>query len=465
MTPHPSTAALVINTASRRGRELVEDTEKLLHQAGVQVETHPITNPKNLRKQVRTLIEQGFNPILVGGGDGTISEIVDELVYKDVVLGVLPLGTANSFVRSLDIPQDLPGAIQAIVHGRVVEIDLGKVNSTYFANAVSIGFASTVASNLADDLKKRYGIVAYALQGLRSMRQTLPFQATLKGKKTNEQFETYQMVLANGGYYGPAQLVPKKRLQSSDLTIFTFSNRKPLHILWMWMKSMFGSRFSVEDVPRIRIEEEVTLTTDPPQHVSLDGEIKTDTPVTIGVAPKALKILVSPESKLQPSHPLQPDERHDSIREVDFAALGRRHIIVDVDNTLVTTNGKVVDEATVQFLKSQREAGYIEALCLVTNNSLPHKGRKLRIKNIAKQLDASYVFAQGWFSKPHPKPFRKAMALMHSKPETTAVIGDQIYTDIRGGKRLGLYTILVKPMGKDFWFTRYRRWKEKRLHA
>jgi HAD superfamily phosphatase (TIGR01668 family) len=457
-------AALVINTVSRRGRELVSDAVRLLKEAGVEVESHPITNPKNLRSQVRDLVTKGFNPILVGGGDGTISEIVDELVYKDVVLGVLPLGTANSFTKSLDIPADLPGAIQAIVHGRVVEVDLGKVNNTYFANAVSIGFASNVASDLADDLKKRYGVIAYAIQGLRNIRKTLPFTATLKGKKTKETFETYQMVLANGGFYGPAQLIPKKRLQSNDLTIFTFSNRGPLHILWMWIRSIFGSRFSVEDVPRVRIEEEINLTTTPPQHVSIDGEIKMDTPITIGIAPKALKVLVAPESKLQQSHPLQPDERHDSIRDIDFSALGRRHIIVDVDNTLVTTSGTVVDEATVNFLKSQRDAGYIEALCLVTNNSLPQKGRKQRIKGIAEQLNASYVFAQGWFSKPHPKPFKQAMAYMKSKPETTAVIGDQIYTDIRGGKRLGLYTILVKPMGKDYWFTFYRRWKERRLH-
>ena len=68
-----------------------------------------------------------FDPvrIIVGGGDGTISSVVDAFAYRATVFGLLPLGTANSFARSLEIPLDLEGAVDVIAHGKVADVDLG----------------------------------------------------------------------------------------------------------------------------------------------------------------------------------------------------------------------------------------------------------------------------------------------------------------------------------------------------
>ncbi len=92
-------------------------------------------------------------------------------------------------------------------------------------------------------------------------------------------------------------------------------------------------------------------------------------------------------------------------------------------------------------------------MCFVSNNS------DLRVKEIADLVDIPFV---AWAKKPRRRSFRKAMALMATKPEQTAVVGDQIFTDILGGNRLGLFTVLVSPISrKEFVGTRLVRLLEK----
>lgn len=161
-------------------------------------------------------------------------------------------------------------------------------------------------------------------------------------------------------------------------------------------------------------------------------------------------------------HFLEPDASYDSLFEIPMETVpGQEYLIIDVDNTLLHLHETELSTEVVALLAKWREHK-IKGICLVSNVGIPTKKRIRRLRHIAEQVKAHYVPASWWFSKPHHRPFKKAMALMHSKPETTAVIGDQLYTDIRGGNLLGLYTILLRPLGRDKWPTRYRRWLERK---
>jgi len=92
-------------------------------------------------------------------------------------------------------------------------------------------------------------------------------------------------------------------------------------------------------------------------------------------------------------------------------------------------------------------------MCFVSNNT------DLRVKEIADRVNIPFIARA---KKPRRRSFRKAMALMDTKPEHTAVVGDQIFTDILGGNRLGLFTVLVSPISrKEFIGTRLVRILEK----
>ena len=106
-----TTAALVVNTASRRGAAAYEPARDRLLALGVPLtETFAITDPARLRETVDQLVSRGHALVVVGGGDGTISGVVDALADTGVTLGLLPLGTANDLARTLEIPLDLESA-------------------------------------------------------------------------------------------------------------------------------------------------------------------------------------------------------------------------------------------------------------------------------------------------------------------------------------------------------------------
>lgn len=129
----------------------------------------------------------------------------------------------------------------------------------------------------------------------------------------------------------------------------------------------------------------------------------------------------------------------DNIYEISGAALGRRGIrllLADLDNTLVPYGVPLPDEK----LKGWRDelAAHGVTLFILSNNR--HESRP---RTFAQALDVPYI---GHAGKPKTVSFVKAMEQMGVAPEQTAIVGDQIFTDVLGGNRAGVATILVKPI-------------------
>ena len=136
-----------------------------------------------------------------------------------------------------------------------------------------------------------------------------------------------------------------------------------------------------------------------------------------------------------------------SIFDLDLAPLwaqGILGIVLDLDNTLVPYGSAVLPEAVPAWVQRVKRAGC--RLVLVTNN------RSRRAHALAERLEVP--IAPGWI-KPTASMFRRAMEMMGTTTTETALIGDQLLTDILGGNRLGLYTILVVPLAqREFLTTR-----------
>src|SRR5690349_260731 len=106
----PKTAALVVNAQSRKGRDLFDEARDKLQARGIALtEAHAVRDPDQLRPTIRRVLAGDPPMVIVGGGDGTLSSTVDDFVPHDTVFALLPLGTANSFARTLGIPLDLDG--------------------------------------------------------------------------------------------------------------------------------------------------------------------------------------------------------------------------------------------------------------------------------------------------------------------------------------------------------------------
>ena len=132
-----------------------------------------------------------------------------------------------------------------------------------------------------------------------------------------------------------------------------------------------------------------------------------------------------------------PDHEKDSVYKMDFEGLfvkGSRGIIFDVDNTLVP-HGAPADERAVALFERLRNIGFQSML--LSNNKEP------RVKMFNDAVKSAYIYKAG---KPKVAGYQKAMERMHTTPETTLFVGDQLFTDIWGAKKAGMETYLVKPI-------------------
>jgi len=135
---------------------------------------------------------------------------------------------------------------------------------------------------------------------------------------------------------------------------------------------------------------------------------------------------------------LVPSMTVDSIHDIPLAQLwdkGVRGIIADLDNTLVGAKEPLATPDVVRWLERVRKNGF--RLVIVSNNT------KIRVSQFANPIVVPFIHSA---HKPSSKAFRKAMDIMQLEPGQTAVVGDQLLTDVLGGNRLGLFTVLVQPI-------------------
>lgn len=134
-----------------------------------------------------------------------------------------------------------------------------------------------------------------------------------------------------------------------------------------------------------------------------------------------------------------PKEYMKSTYEIDFAKYrvqGYRAVIFDIDNTLVE-HGAPADERSIELIERLKSLGY--DIMLLSNNKEP------RVKMFNDAVQVNYIYKAG---KPGTKNYQAAMVRMGSDETNTLFVGDQLFTDVWGANRAGIYSILVQPIDK-----------------
>jgi YegS/Rv2252/BmrU family lipid kinase len=284
-------AVLVANAGARQTAAEFERACALLLARGVAIaHTHVASDHRDLCRSVRRWIKRGARLIVIAGGDGTMTAAVAQFAKSKAVMGVLPLGTGNSFALSLGIP-DVATAVEAIAAGRVAEVDLGRVNGTYFANFATIGLSSTIAAATPNRLKKIIGPLAYVLAGIVPGLRSRPFRCTVRAGKHQLTFRTFQAIVANGRYFGHTALTPQASLDSRRLTFFSTSDATVLDAAKTY-SSLLLDRQGLLPNAHILEAAEFRIRTRPAQALAIDGEQAGTTPARFTIVPGALRVMV-----------------------------------------------------------------------------------------------------------------------------------------------------------------------------
>jgi len=256
--------------------------------------------------------------VLAAGGDGTLGEVVNGLAERETIMGILPAGTANSFARELQM--SVPGALQmpvpnslkqsklksasaALMTGRVQQMDLGYRAAIDLAGKPGrywMLWASTGADGYLvqeieprSKLSKKMGWASYVLQGIPvlSSFSHIRAQVEVDGYKLEDDY--ILVLISNSRRYagGVLTLSEEACLDDGLLEIWLFGGHGIGSISRHGLRALRGQHLKDPNTVLLR-GRQVTVVTDPPTPVQMDGDPAAPTPLECIVKPGALRILV-----------------------------------------------------------------------------------------------------------------------------------------------------------------------------
>lgn len=284
-------ALLLVNRHARHGQNRITEAIEQLKKLGFDLQEESMDNPQQLPELIRRY-QNRVDLVIIGGGDGTLNAAADALVETQLLLGILPLGTANDLARTLGIPDSLPEACKIIAQGQPRRIDLGWVNGKYFFNVASMGLSVQITERLTKETKRRWGVFAYAITALQALWKARPFRAEIRIEGESIRVKTVQIAVGNGRYYGGGMAVAHDAtIDDRRLDLYSLELKHWWQIIAL-LPAMRGGRHTAFPGVRALRGQKIQVYTSKPRPINTDGEITTYTPADFRVIPQALAVLV-----------------------------------------------------------------------------------------------------------------------------------------------------------------------------
>ena len=284
---------LLINPYSRSGAEARTLVREALSNMGLQA-LEPEEHKKNADpNEIILKYKDQISFVLVGGGDGSMNRVLPALMETQLPLVVIPLGTANNLARTFDIPTDTALAVELMTKGEEHLVDVGLVNDIPFFNVAGLGLSTEVNRHVSSELKKRLGVGAFIYTAIRLVTQMNPFRAEITVDGGKPIFtKSWQISVCNGKYYGSG-LAIKHDASLNDVKLHLLSTEveKWWHSVKLIYSFMTGKFKKKHDVTLVS-GREMVIHTRRKFAIDVDGDLKTYTPATFKVMPKAVKIIV-----------------------------------------------------------------------------------------------------------------------------------------------------------------------------
>lgn len=259
------------------------------------VETTCAGDAERLARQACAL---GYRAVVAAGGDGTLAEVITGLVGTSVPLGIIPQGTANLVAASLRIPNDIERAVDAIVGGATVPMDVGQIDDgRYFALIAGAGWDAELMRSATREMKDRLGFGAYLFAALKSVATppSAQFHITVDGYEFEIRAAT--VLVANIGQIFHAllpvelEIAPETSASDGMFDVCIFAPRSlpdVAAVLWKVASKRYAGdqRMIYFQAKHIRIESDTPVVT------QVDGDPTGYTPLAAQVVAGGVRVLV-----------------------------------------------------------------------------------------------------------------------------------------------------------------------------
>lgn len=228
--------------------------------------------------------------ILVAGGDGTIKIVAEAVEHHDVIIGVLPAGSANGLSVDLELPADLQENLEVAFHGKAMEMDMISINGKKSLHLSDLGANAELVKNYEGSNVR--GKLGYALQAINTLKGLgEPFIVTIEANGESLETEARMVVIANTQRYGTGVTInPIGKMDDGKFEIVIL---KSLDI--MLIGKILTGNMPVEDKENVEIisTKEATITTNIPVSFQIDGEFcGEESKLDIKILHKQMKVAV-----------------------------------------------------------------------------------------------------------------------------------------------------------------------------
>jgi diacylglycerol kinase (ATP) len=298
MSPMPESVVVLVNPAAGDGRcrRLGRDAAALLAGGGMMIETVISRGPGHLADAAAAEAARGRGRMIAIGGDGTLSEVANgvlEIPGAETVLGIVPLGTGNDFVKSTGLPRGWRAACRRLATDFTPRrIDAGRVNGRWFINGAGLGFDGAI---IAAMLRRKWlpGPLAYAAGLCDALWSGAGRPScTLRWDGGEDRRAITLVAACNGGYAGGLfRLAPDAAIDDGRLDLVWVDALGRLQVLRHAPHVMRGTHGRLAAMHQA-LATWLEVESDVPLPAQADGELLGAelTRLSIGIAPGALRL-------------------------------------------------------------------------------------------------------------------------------------------------------------------------------
>jgi diacylglycerol kinase family enzyme len=249
-------------------------------------------NGSELLSLAAQAVNDKSNPVVAGGGDGTVNALATRLMGTGTALGVLPLGSLNHFSKDAGIPQDVEQAVRNVFTGRVAVLDVGEVNGRIFLNNSSLGTYPEVVRLREEEQRQGQGKWAAAAHAwISALRRDA--QLHIRSREAGEEVVTPLLFVGNNSYEIVGRKVGSRAaLDAGRLWVCTAPRARKSELLRMGLRALVG-RITYRDLNARDSMEFTVYARESSVDVATDGEVTAmTTPLHYRCRPGALSVIV-----------------------------------------------------------------------------------------------------------------------------------------------------------------------------
>jgi diacylglycerol kinase (ATP) len=285
-------AKVIVNPNSKplKLKKYLKRALRILKQGGFRLSVYFTKGEGEVQQKVLEAIQEGFQAIIIAGGDGSCNEAINAMVGKKVIFGMLPFGGSNVLGRELKIPLNPMEAAKIIARRNTRKIDLGVIQGRYFSMMASCGYDAYAISRTSRRIKKIIHRYAYLWAGIKDFLGYRPTEITLvldNGKVVDQ--GTF-VVVGNSHFYGGSHEVTAfAEVDDGFLDICIYKGKWQIGLVHFALNVLSKKHLKLKNVHYYRIKK-VYMTAEKDTLLQVDGDLLGKLPMTAEIVPEAIEV-------------------------------------------------------------------------------------------------------------------------------------------------------------------------------